>query len=198
MGDFLKLHLWKALRDVAGADIDLVLLALLLVCTVIVLDAVTAILSKKRKESGIEKAAPAVSVDGSKTIPGKSYVSDIQGLAGKPDALIVEDGYFIPIERKPLARKIRDRYVAQLLVYMRLVEEFEGKKPPYGYLLLGPNVRKVKVENSAERQAWLQHMLDEMRAILEKKAVPIAAPHLIKCRKCDVRDSCQFRADSSG
>ena len=114
------------------------------------------------------------------------------GLAGRPDALISEEGYIIPIERKPLARKIRDRYVAQLLVYMRLVEEFEGRKPPYGYLILGPSARRFRIENSPERQAWLQKILDEMNAIM-KGAAAKAEPHPKKCGKCDVKEVCAFR-----
>src|SRR5690606_19339167 len=135
------------------------------------------------------------SIDGSTTMPGRNYVSEIQGLAGKPDAIIIENGYFIPIERKPLARKIRDRHVAQLLVYMRLVEEFEGKKPPYGYLILGENCRRVKIPNSEGRQAWLQRYIDEMCAALEEGQPVIPEPHPRKCSKCVVRESCAYRSE---
>jgi CRISPR/Cas system-associated exonuclease Cas4 (RecB family) len=122
----------------------------------------------------------------------RNYISEIQGLAGKPDALISEGGFIIPIERKPLARKVRDRYIAQLLVYMRLIEEFEGKKPPYGYLILGPNCRRFKIENSPDRQAWLQRLIDEMRGVLAGQATT-PTPHPKKCRKCDVRHACAFK-----
>ena len=74
---------------------------------------------------------------------------------------------------------------------MRLIEEFEGKKPPYGYLILGKNCRTFKIENSPERQAWLQKMLDEMRSIVEG-APAIPAPHPKKCKRCDVKESCSF------
>jgi CRISPR/Cas system-associated exonuclease Cas4 (RecB family) len=103
--------------------------------------------------------------------------------------LIVEDGFSVPVERKPLAKKLRDRYVAQILVYMRLVEEFEGQKPPYGYLLLGPQCRRVKIQNSPERQAWLDTLLIEMRAVLEGGEAK-AITHPAKCSKCDVRHRC--------
>ena len=175
------------------ASIDSEVIALLLI---IVAGAAVhkAFLSSARAAShsiGINPESSTVSIDGSRTVAVRHYVSEMQGLAGKPDALISENGFIIPVERKPLARKLRDRYVAQILVYMRLIEEFEGKKPPYGYLILGPNCRKVKIENSEARQSWLQGHLDQMRSILSG-AEPFAQPHPRKCDKCDVSMHCKF------
>lgn len=177
---------------IASVDSELILLAILVVAGLIVVRGMYSSAESKRRESGITKGSIAVSVDGSKTLIVRHYVSQLQGLAGKPDALISEDGYIIPVERKPLARKLRDRYVAQLLVYMRLVEEFEGKKPPYGYLILGPSCRRFKIENSPERQAWLQNILDEMQQIVQG-AEAKATPHPRKCARCDVKDGCEHK-----
>lgn len=194
MREIVREYLVNLIHEVAAVDPELILLSVLIVCCIIVLDAITMRASQKRRQSGISQKT--VSVDGSKSFPVKHYVSEIQGLAGRPDALIVEDGFIIPVERKPLARKIRDRYIAQLLVYMRLVEELEGKKPPYGYLILGPSCRRFKILNTTERQAWLSKMLDEMRLVLEGAAAnPL--PHPKKCRKCDMRSVCLFRADTA-
>lgn len=150
---------------------------------------------RKHRDSGFSRSEIAVAIEGSSILPSREYISERQGLAGKPDALVKEGQAFLPIERKPLAKKLRDRYVAQLLVYMRLVEEFEGAKPPFGYLLLGPTCRRVKVENSAQKQRWVDEMVKEMRGILDgQPAVP--QPHPAKCAKCDVRHKCPSRADT--
>jgi CRISPR/Cas system-associated exonuclease Cas4 (RecB family) len=186
----------RTTSELAQLDVDLIILVLLGVITLVILGRVGTVLESKEREVGVSTSTITVSVDGTKTLPVRNYVSEIQGLAGKPDALISEDGFIIPIERKPLARKVRDRYVAQLLVYMRLVEEFEGKKPPYGYLILGPNCRRFKIENSPARQAWLQKHLDEMRAILAGGPSQ-PTPHPRKCRKCDVRHACAHRAEEN-
>ncbi|MBX7143332.1 MAG: Dna2/Cas4 domain-containing protein [Oligoflexia bacterium] len=196
MREQIRQYVYDLLVDIAAADTNLVLLLIISVAALIVLDAVTSFAKTKRTEAGIDVKSGAVSIDGSKTLPVRKYVSEMQGLAGVPDALICENGYIIPVERKPLARKIRDRYVAQLLVYMRLVEEFEGKRPPYGYLILGPSCRRFKIENTPDRQAWLQKMIDEMHEILAG-APAKAAPHPTKCRKCSVHDACRFRADTA-
>lgn len=196
MREQIRQYVYELLVDIAAADTNLVLLLIISVAALIVLDAVTSFAKTKRDESGMDVRSGTVSIDGSKTLPVRKYVSEMQGLAGVPDALICEQGHIIPVERKPLARKIRDRYVAQLLVYMRLVEEFEGKRPPYGYLILGPNCRRFKIENTPERQAWLQKMIDEMHEILAG-APAKPAPHPTKCRKCAVHSACSFRADTN-
>lgn len=186
----IAVYIINLLNQLSGLNGTVILLIILLVIVVIVLDSLNSHSSKKKQDTGIGPKAAILSVDGTKSIPAKSYLSEAQGLAGRPDALIIENGYVIPVERKPLARKLRDRYIAQLLVYMRLVEEFEGKKPPYGYLILGPSCRKVKITNSPERQDWLSRMIYEMNAVLEERACLLAEPHVKKCEKCDVREYC--------
>lgn len=171
-------------------------LALLLIAAFLLIRTFGRAANRRRQDTGFTPTDKTVSIEGSSMLPAREYISTTQGLAGKPDALLSENGVVVPIEMKPLAKKLRDRYVAQLLVYMRLVEEFEGQRPPHGYLFLGPKYRRVKVVNSEEKQVWLQNMVDEMRKILDG-APATAAPHPTKCSKCDVRHRCTFRADAS-
>lgn len=187
----MREYLGKLIVDLTEADTELVLLIVILSATAIVIDAVTGAIRRRRKAAGLSKNSAPVSIDGGSQIPPREYISVRQGLAGRPDAVVLEHGYFIPVERKPLARKIRDRYVAQLLVYMRLIEELEGKRPPYGYLILGPTCRQVRIDNTPQRQQWLQRYLDQMRAILHG-AGALPTPHPEKCRRCDVRQHCTF------
>jgi CRISPR-associated protein Cas4 len=152
---------------------------------------------RRHTDSGFSQSEVALAIDGGVLLPEREYVSTRQGLAGKPDAIVQEDGLVVPVERKPLAKKLRDRYVAQLLVYMRLVEEFEGVRPPHGYLLLGPTCRRIKIPNSDAKQQWVSSMLSQMRKVLDGgPARP--NPHPKKCARCDVRDYCHARADVPG
>lgn len=175
---------------------NLVLLVFLVIMTLIVLDGASMLLAKRKKESGMEGSVhqEPLGIDGVKRLPARDYISDIQGIAGRPDAVIIEKGHFIPVERKALSKKIRDRHVVQLLVYMRLIEEFEGKRPPYGYLVLGDSARRVKIANTPERQAWLTQILDEMRDILNKRSEAVAKPHPKKCPRCRLEPQCPVSA----
>ena len=204
-------HLSNFLEQVALLDWRLVALCILVVLAFVILDAALLSARKVKDSVGLSEEKQAVSIDGAKTYPVKNYVSDIQGLAGKPDAIVLENGFFIPVERKPTAKKVRDRYIAQLLVYMRLVEEFEGKKPPYGYLILGPKCKTIKIDNSEKRQIWLDEMLKEMRRYLDtlpknknqllvtnaeglvEKSDLVATPDPRKCSKCFVNKFCSWR-----
>jgi CRISPR-associated protein Cas4 len=150
---------------------------------------------RRHKGAGFSPSDVTLAIDGSSILPDREYVSLHQGLAGRPDALIREEGKVIPVERKPLAKKLRDRYVVQMLIYLRLVEEFEGIRPPHGYLLLGPKCRRIKIVNSETKQMWVSDLIAEMRRVLEG-GVPTPTPHPIKCAKCDVRERCHARKDA--
>jgi len=151
---------------------------------------------KRHRDTGFRVNEVAVAMEGSALVPAREYISRAQGLAGKPDALVREGGEFIPVERKPLAKKLRDRYVAQLLIYMRLVEEFEGRRPSKGYLLLGPECRRVTIENSEAKQRWVGTLLEQMRDVLNGGEAR-ATPHPAKCSKCDVSARCPARAGTN-
>ncbi len=168
-------------------------LLILLVVLVIVLEVFSTIAIKKRKDSGVSPEVNSILTPSNIFKETKEYVSDIQLLRARPDALLREGGFLIPIERKPLANKIRDRFVVELLVSMRLIEEFEGKRPPYGYLILGKKARSVKILNTQKKQAWLDVFLAEMRAVLEDDLPVKATPDLRKCSKCLVRDDCKYK-----
>ena len=191
MKEQLALHLFNLIMEINKLSSSLILFVFLVVTFVIVLDSLYTHSKQKVKQTGLSHKAVTVGVDGLKNLPTNTYVSDIQRIAGRPDAVIRENGYIIPVERKPLAKKIRDRYVAQLLVYMRLIEEFEGRKPPYGYLILGSQCKRVKIYNTPEKQAWLQRMLDDMQGILAGEHAK-AVPEFQKCKKCSVSSHCAF------
>lgn len=145
------------------------------------------------RNSGLDEKAQMIALKGSSQLPSREYVSSFHGLSSKPDALLKIDGYIIPVDRKPMGKKVRDRHIVQLLVHMRLIEEIEGVRPPYGILLLGPEVKTVRVQNTEQRQHWLDTLLQEMESIID--GVPARpAPAPMKCKSCDVRSVCQYSA----
>lgn len=190
----IKSYLYNLLADLVQTDTSVIISVWLIVCGVILFDSLYTLKKRKLKKVGLKKQNTNLKdiIKHHKILPGQNYISKVQKLSGRPDAVVVENSFIIPVERKPFAKKIRDRYIAQLLVYMRLIEEFEGKKPPYGYLILGKNSRRIKIDNTPERQAWLQTLIDEMNAIIEHDAKAIPSPNPSKCSRCSIRYACDF------
>jgi CRISPR/Cas system-associated exonuclease Cas4 (RecB family) len=191
----------KLVTDLTTTDTTIVLLLILLVVAVIILDAMSSEAHSTRTKAGLGSADSSQPHDNrlvkTEAIEAREYISEIQGLTGRPDAILIEDGIKIPVCRKPLTKKIRDRHIAQLLVYLRLLEEFEGKRPPHGYLIIGSNNRRVKILNSSKRQDWLTGILADMQAIMEGRATAKATPDSQKCSNCSARHACNHSlADS--
>ena len=177
--------------DSAKQAIPLEILGLFLVLGILIF--VWDLLDRKRRSirqsAGVGAKTDVIAVRGSSELPGKKYYSEKLKLSSRPDALLVEEGFIVPADRKPMTNKVRDRHVIQLLVHCRLVEEEEGKRPPYGVLFMGKSVRTVRIKNTDEKQRWLDSVLAEMRSILG--GVPaVPAPSKMKCKYCDVRQYC--------
>ena len=88
MREELAKYIVNLLYQIASIESQLILLVVLIVISIIVLDAVSLFASKQQEASGISTSSTTVSIEGSKTLPVRNYVSEIQGLAGKPDALV--------------------------------------------------------------------------------------------------------------
>lgn len=149
-----------------------------------------------QEDAGLSTSSEVLAVAGSSYLPGKEYSSKELGLSGKPDALVREDGFIIPVDIKPMTQKVRDRHIVQLLAHLRLIEETEGVRPPYGILIMGKKGRVIHVKNTDDKQRWLQTLIDEMHSIMDGvPAVPAPAP--LKCKSCDVRELCKHSAYTS-
>ncbi len=144
-----------------------------------------------QKDSGLGEKAETISVRGSSQLPEKDYESKSLGLRSKPQAVVREEAHLVPVDIYPLAKKVHDRHVVPLFIHMRLMEEVDGERPPYGLLLMGEEQRRVKIINSEDKQRWVETLIDEMHSILD--GVPaVPTPSKYKCMRCDVRGICKF------
>ena len=192
--DVLINDIKTSIYQIKELDIDIFLLVVLTSISLFIIYLAGRYIKSRYYASGIKEKSKLLSIDGSNILPVKDYISHMQGISGKPDAVIKENSYFIPVEIKPLANKLKDRYVYQLLVYMRLIAEFKKKDVPYGYLILGPKAKRVKIRNLPERQKTLTMFLSDMNDILEEKKEALASPTKPKCENCDVSKFCQYKA----
>jgi CRISPR-associated exonuclease Cas4 len=98
--------------------------------------------------------------------PGEVLYSKTLPLAGKPDYITKEDGFFIPVEYKTskTSDSAHKNHIMQLFAYCYLVEELYNQKPPYGYLKY-PN-KEFKILYTADSRESVKSLVNE---ILEKK-----------------------------
>ncbi|RUL88013.1 CRISPR-associated protein Cas4 [Tautonia sociabilis] len=154
--------------------VALLLAVLGLLCALLALTA--------RRKRGFEAGA-TVALD------SETLSSERLGLIGRPDRIIRQGRYFIPEEWKS-AKRLQDAHRLQLGVYLLLVEERYGVRPPHGVVVLGDGSR-VKVENT---EALRSEVLGVARKIREhrrtiREAIPVDPPAW-KCRVCGQRGNC--------
>lgn len=126
-------------------------------------------------------------------LDGRTLFSTNLGLTGRPDRVVEEGGVPIPEEWKS-ARRVHDSHRAQLGVYLILIEEVTGIRPPHGYVVMGDGQRH-RVENTAELRARVLAIAEQIRAARRDLAeiIQVRQP-ASKCRGCGVREACGQRS----
>jgi CRISPR-associated exonuclease Cas4 len=69
------------------------------------------------------------------------------GLVGRPDRLVRDGEFLIPEEWKPSANRLFPSHRLQIGVYLVLVEERFGIRPPFGFVVIQGD-ESVRVENT--------------------------------------------------
>jgi CRISPR-associated exonuclease Cas4 len=119
-------------------------------------------------------------------------VSRRYGLTGRPDRIVQVGRHYIPEEKKP-GLKVYDSYRAQLGVYLLLVEEHYGVRPPYGVLVLGDG-RRVKIAHSEALRGWVLAMAERIRQHRQQLGVALPPPPNPRhCLGCGQRSHCAVR-----
>jgi CRISPR/Cas system-associated exonuclease Cas4 (RecB family) len=146
-----------------------------------------------RKNAGFTDRIETVALRGSEDLPSQRLFSEKLQLESEPSAIIKQGRLLIPVVVKPGGRKVQDRHVVELMVHLRLLEETYGDRAPFGIMILGSEKRQVKIQNTDDKQRWLDTLLDEMNSV--KNGVPaVPAPSFYKCKRCEVRQKCEHSA----
>ncbi len=126
-------------------------------------------------------------------LDSRTLYSPRYGLAGKPDRIVDRDGVPIPEEWKS-AGNVYPSHRVQMGVYLLLVEEEYGVRPPYGVIVLGDG-KRVVVHNTGELRAQVLGIAEEIRATRRRPAIPILVRQPpAKCRACGVHQACRQRS----
>lgn len=123
--------------------------------------------------------------------PGNPLFSKTFQLVGQPDYLLATRVGVIPVEVKSSKTPSRPHpsHVLQLAAYCLLVEEMEGRPPPYGFIKY-PD-RTFQVPYTSELRHMLLDTLDAMRADLINQAeVHRDHSEIRRCLVCGYRETC--------
>jgi CRISPR-associated exonuclease Cas4 len=146
--------------------------------------------SRLRALHGLPGGKVVYSDTGASEIPARSLFSPRYGLTGKPDYLVATRRGLVPVEVKPTREDAepQESHLLQLLAYCLLLEETEGKRPPYG--LLRYKHETFKVDYNSETRAYLINVLDEMRDARQQVEVHRNHEQRGRCRACAYAELC--------
>jgi CRISPR-associated exonuclease Cas4 len=148
----------------------------------------TEIVESLRKEYRVTGKIEYIDFDSSKAFKSEKY-----GLSGRPDYVIKIQDDMIPVEEKtgrtpqgPLFS-----HVLQVAAYCLLIEDTEGKAPPYGLLKYPQHEHDIEYNEDLRR--ILLEKLAEMRAATAKGDVHRNHNRPGKCKYCSRRSVCPER-----
>jgi CRISPR-associated exonuclease Cas4 len=122
---------------------------------------------------------------------GKPMYSRRYRLSGTPDYVLATPHGPVPVEVKP--NRVDDRplesHRLQVLAYCLLIEETEGRRPPYGLLRYSNNTYTVNYDEEA--RTYLISVLEEMLRAWSSNDVPRNHEHAGRCRACAYRRVCE-------
>ena len=150
--------------------------------------------SQQRKKTGVP-AGKIISADTLKGgLPQVEPLFDPEWkLTGKPDYVIRENGFFIPVEVKSCAVRDApyDSHLFQLAAYCRLIEASTGRRHPYG--ILHYRNRTYSIEYTPWLEEQLFNTLQEMRQAEKLETVPRSHQSPARCKGCGYRSICDER-----
>lgn len=151
-------------------------------------------LSRRQRRSTGLPAGQVVYNDASRWAQVEQPLYDpISGLTGKPDYLVEENGFLIPVEVKSSRSPSLpyDSHVYQLAAYCLLVERTHKKRPPYG--ILHYRDRTFSIEYTPALQKELENLLESIRVQDRQGEASRSHQEAVRCSRCGYRSYCNQR-----
>ncbi len=116
-------------------------------------------------------------------------------LAGKPDYVVAQGRYLIPVEVKPRRTAPRPYLsdILQLAAYCLLIEDSFDRKPPYGIIRYA--AATFPVEYTSDLRRRLLATMESMRRDLVAPKVSPSHEDARRCRACGHREQCEARLE---
>ncbi|RLF40482.1 MAG: CRISPR-associated protein Cas4 [Thermoplasmata archaeon] len=123
--------------------------------------------------------------------PGELLFSSKYRLTGKPDYIVRQKDYLIPVEVKTgLHLQPEKNHVMQLAAYCQLVEESYHRFTPYGILVYYDTGRQFTIPFDPKLRFELENTLKEMRRVIKTKKVVRNHDSPERCRRCSMNKYC--------
>jgi CRISPR-associated exonuclease Cas4 len=115
------------------------------------------------------------------------------GLTGKPDYLVRQGGFTIPVEVKSkwAPPEPYESHIFQLAAYCLLIEKTSGTRPPYG--ILKYHNRSFAIDYTSQLKSEMLELLDEMRYKLNNNTLNRSHQQSARCARCGYRFICDQR-----
>jgi CRISPR-associated exonuclease Cas4 len=146
-----------------------------------------------REETGLPVGRVTYADTGAWDRCDRPLFSQRHRLTGRPDYLVQRQEGVIPVEVKSGAspRQPYRSHVLQLAAYCLLVEEKEGRVPPYG--ILKYRDQTFEIDYTPALRAELLATLDAMRRCLDARDVDRSHQEPARCHGCGYREQCDQR-----
>jgi len=120
------------------------------------------------------------------------------GLTGKPDYLVNQGKYIIPVEVKSgkSLQNPYDSHIFQLAAYCLLIERNLGKTPPYGILhysndnIKPETTRTYAIDYTQSLKTNLIDTIAEMHNLARKKDIHRSHESPARCQACGYKNLC--------
>ncbi|KYK32668.1 MAG: hypothetical protein AYK22_07125 [Thermoplasmatales archaeon SG8-52-3] len=125
--------------------------------------------------------------------PAKPFFSKRYRVTGKPDYIIKNNNYFIPIEVKTgIYKETKKNHILQLAAYCHLLEENFQRFVPYG-LLVYSDKSKHKIPFDPKIRFEFESTIKDMRNTMRTGTITRNHNDLFKCRNCSMYQYCDFK-----
>jgi CRISPR-associated exonuclease Cas4 len=143
-----------------------------------------------RRETGLPAGRVTYVDTGAWARCERPLFSNRHRLTGRPDYLVQGREGVVPVEVKsgPAPEQPYPAHLLQLAAYCLLVEEQEGRAPPYG--ILKYRDRAFEVDYTAALRAELLDTLETIRHDLRAREVGRSHDEPGRCRGCGYREEC--------
>jgi CRISPR-associated exonuclease Cas4 len=123
----------------------------------------------------------------------RALFSNRYRLTGRPDYVVHQRGGAVPVEVKscPAPPRPYESHLLQLAAYCLLLEDQEGRPPPYG--ILKYEDRTFEIAYTAELRAQLLQALQSIRGDMGSREPARSHEQPARCRGCGHRSRCDER-----